>query len=238
VRRALQVLFACATLAAALTVVSSAVGARECDGLQVCVSVDGPWVVVPAAGGPARPDVEWHLTCPRGHVIGGIDAELSRREIDISFLGMMGSPINPGITTSRSATFVGTYVGRVARSSTFKPYIGCMPSAGGGTRIPTSASSPTVFQPGRPVVRRVNTVRVRPGSATVSQGCRAGERLVGARHAFGFDTRTPPSASLAASVSGSRSVRAGRVVVRVRGDAELGGVRALVQVQALCARTR
>jgi hypothetical protein len=203
----------------------------------VCVSVDGPWVVLPARAGTSRADVEWQLTCPRNHVIGGVDAELSRREIDVSFLGMMGSPINPGITTSRSVTFVGMYVGRVARSSTFKPYIGCMPTAGGGSRVPTSAGSATVFQPGQPVVRRVNTVRVRPGTATVTQRCRAGERLVGSRHAFGFDTRTPPSASLAASVSGSRSVRGGRVIVRVRGDAELGGVRALVQVQALCART-
>jgi hypothetical protein len=238
VRRALVVLFACATIAAALTVVSSAVGARECDGLQVCVSVDGPWVVLPAVAGTSRPSIEWHLTCPRNHVIGGVDAELSRGEIDINFLGLMGSPINPGITTSRSATFVGTYVGRVARRSTYKPYIGCMPSAGGGSRIPTSAGSTAVVRPGQPVTRRVNTVRVRPGRATISQGCRAGERLVGARHAFGFDTKRPPSASLAGSVSGSLAVRGGRVVVRVRGDAELGGVRALVQVQALCGRTR
>lgn len=234
-RRALQLLLVGATLVVSLAVVSSAVGARECDGLQVCVSVVGPWVVVPTGGGASRPDVEWQLSCPRRYVVGGLDAELSRQAIDVSFLGMMGSPVNPGITTSRSVTFVGTYVGRAARSATFKPYIGCMPSAGGGARVPTSVAA---FQPGQPVVRRVKTVRVQPGSATVAQGCLANERLVGAGHAFGFYTRTPPSASLAASVTGSRAVRDGRVVVRVRGDAELGEVRAVVQVQASCSRTR
>jgi hypothetical protein len=224
-----------AAAVAALTFAATAGGARECDGLQVCVSVDGPWVVVPAAGGTSRPSTQWQLTCPRGHVIGGLDAELSRRQVDVSFLGLMGSPINPGITTRRSVTFLGTWVGAARRSSSFKPYIGCMPTSGGGTRIPTSAG---VFQPGEPATRRVNTVRVRPGTATVRVGCRAGERLVGAGHAFGFDTRTPPSASLAAGVTGTRRVQGGRVVVRVRGDAELQGVRALVQVQALCAGVR
>ena len=89
---------------------------------------------------------------------------------------------------------------------------------------------------GEPTVRRVKTVRVRPGSATVVQGCRGSERLVGAEHAFGFFTRQAPGAALVASVDGTLSVRNGRVQVRVRGDAELGGVRAVVQVQAVCAR--
>jgi hypothetical protein len=126
-------------------------------------------------------------------------------------------------------------VGATPRTSTFKPFIGCMPASGGGSRIPTAASA---FPPGEPTTLRVKNVRVRPGSATVSQRCRRGERLVGSGHAFGFATRTPPSDSLAAGVDGTRSVRGSRVVVRVRGDAELQGVRALVQVQALCARTQ
>ncbi len=136
-----------------------------------------------------------------------------------SFLGMLGSPVNPGITTSRSATFMGTYVGVSSGALSFKPYIGCMPASGGGSRVPTSVS---VFPPGQPVTRRAKTVRVRPGSATVTQACRRGERLVGASHAFGFFTRTPPSASLVSSVTGSRTVRGGSVRVSVRGDAELG----------------
>jgi len=81
-------------------------------------------------------------------------------------------------------------------------------------------------------------VRVRPGTASVRQRCRAGERLVGASHAFGFFTRTPPSASLVEGVSGDQSVRGREVVVEVRADAELAGVRAVVQVHAVCARKR
>jgi hypothetical protein len=50
--------------------------------------------------------------------------------------------------------------------------------------------------------------------------------------------RTPPSASLVRSVSGIQELRGESVAVRVHGDAELAGVRALVQVHALCARAR
>ena len=57
--------------------------------------------------------VEYQLTCPRGHVVGGLDARLSVRGIDVSFLGRLGSPVNPGITTTRSAVFAATYVGSV-----------------------------------------------------------------------------------------------------------------------------
>jgi hypothetical protein len=88
------------------------------------------------------------------------------------------------------------------------------------------------------VTRRVKTVRVRPGTTTVSQRCTSGERLVGGAHAFGFFTRTPPSASLVGGVSGSQRIGSASVAVRVSGDAELAGVRAVVQVQALCARGR
>ena len=224
-----------ATLAAALAVAAPAGGANECDGLMVCVPVAGPWVVVPTSGGVPRPQVEYQLTCPRRFVVGGLDAELSHRVIDVSFLGTLGSPVNPGITTSRSAVFVASYVGGSARSPTFRPHIGCMPAAGGGVRIPTAV---TAFPPGRPTIRRVRTVRVRPGTAKVAQGCAARERLVAASHAFGFFTRRPPSPSLVSSVAGTRVIRDGRVVVSVRGDAELGGVRAVLQVHAVCSRAR
>jgi len=230
--RALTVL---AVLASALAVALPAGGANECDGLMVCVPVAGPWVVVPTSGSVPRPRVEYQLTCPRGHVVGGLDARLSERAIDVGFLGTLGSPVNPGITTSRSVVFFATYVGASARAPSFKPFIGCMPGAGGGSRVPTSA---TVVRPGRPTIRRVKTVRVRQGATTVTRRCTARERLVGASHAFGFSTRTPPSQSLVAGLSADQSVRGREVVVRVRADAELADVRAVVQVHAVCARTR
>ena len=233
-KRLAQALVVTATVVAALTVAAPAGGARECDGLQVCVPVRGPWVVVPGGGGAARGKVEWQLSCPQEHVVGGLDAELSARAIDVSFYGRLGSPVNPGITTARAVTFVGSNVARSSRPATFRPYIGCIPAAG-GSRIPTAAGA---FPAGEPTTRRVTTARVRPGTSTVAVSCVRGERLVGASHAFGFRTRSAPSASLAASASGRRAARDGRVVVRVSGDAELEGVRAVVQVHALCAGSR
>jgi hypothetical protein len=235
VRRALTLSLVAGTLAAALVVAAPAGAARECDGLQVCVPVVGPWVVVPPAGGTARPKVEWQLTCPRRYIVGGTDAELSVRAIDIAFYGLLGSPVNPGITTGRSITFVGSHVGRSSNPATYKPYIGCMPAAGGGPRIPTAVGA---FPPGEAVTRRVTQARVRLGLSTYSARCRAGERLVGSSHAFAFRTRSAPSASLISGVSGTRTVSGDRVTVRARGDAELEGVRALVQVHALCARSQ
>lgn len=221
-------------LAGALAVASPAGGANECDGLMVCIPVEGPWVVVPTSGALPRPQVEYQLTCPRGHVVGGLDARLSDRAVDVAFLGTLGSPVNPGISTSRSVVFVATYVGASARAPTFKPFIGCMPAAGGGSRVPTSA---TAFRPVKPTIRRVRTVRVRPGETTVTQRCVSSERLVGASHALAFATRTPPSVSLVGGLSSSQSVRGREVVVQVRADAELAGVRAVVQVHAVCAVT-
>jgi hypothetical protein len=233
--RGAKVLTAAIVVCAALVAALPAGAANECAGLRICVPVAGPWVVVPASTSAPRERAEYQLTCPRAHVVGGLDARLSVRAIDVSFLATLGSPVNPGISTSTSAVFVGMYAGQTDAAPTFRPFIGCIPATGGGTRIPTSVSS---FPPGRPITRRVKTVRVRPGTTTVVQRCVSGERLVSGSHAFAFSMRTPPSASLVGSVSGVQELRGESVAVRVHGDAELAGVRALVQVHALCARAR
>jgi hypothetical protein len=233
--RGAKVLAAAIVVCAALVAALPAGAANECAGLRICVPVAGPWVVVPASTSVPRERVEYQLTCPRAHVVGGLDARLSVRAVDVSFLAMLGSPVNPGISTSTSAVFLGMYAGETDPAPTFRPFIGCIPATGGGTRIPTSVSS---FPPGRPITRRVKTVRVRPGTTTVVQRCASGERLVSGSHAFAFSMRTPPSASLVGSVSGVQEVRGESVAVRVHGDAELAGVRALVQVHALCTRAR
>ena len=174
-------------VALALVVAVTPAGAtNECKGLQVCVPVAGPWVVVPTGSTVPRPTVEYQVACPKGYVVGGLDAELSQRAIDLAFLGLLGAPVNPGISTERAVTFVGRYVGTAPRGPTFRPHVGCMPSNGGGVRVPTASA---VFKPGRPTTRRVHEVRVRPGSQTVVQSCAKGERLVAASHAFGFYTR-------------------------------------------------
>lgn len=225
-----------AALCAALTAGSGpAQAADECDGLMVCVPVAGPWVVVPTAASFPRPRVEYQLTCPRGYVVGGVDARLSDRAIDVTIIGRLGSPINPGITTSRSAVFVARYVGATARSPSFRPFVGCIPSSGGG-RIPTAVGA--VVKPGEPTIRRVTVARVRPGSTTVVSACRRNEFLVDVSHAFGFRRAQPPSSTIIGMVSGSRTVRGQRVLVTARGDAELGSIRTVVQVHAVCSRVR
>lgn len=229
-------LFVLAGLCAALTAGSGpAQAADECRGLMVCVPVAGPWVVVPTASSFPRPRVEYQLTCPRGFIVGGVDARLSDRAIDVTFIAKLGSPINPGITTSRSVVFVARYVGATAQAPSFRPFIGCMPASGGG-RIPTAVGA--VVRPGEPTIRRVRSARVRPGTRTITSGCRGNEILVDASHAFGFRTRQPPAASVIGTVSGTRTVRGQRVLASVRGDAELGTIRAVVQVHAVCSRVR
>ena len=138
-----------AVAVAAATVAAGAGPARatnECKGLQVCVRVAGPWVVVPAAQGVQRPRVEFQLSCPRGFIVGGLDAELSDRAIDISFVAKIGSPVNPGISTSRAAVFVATYTGGSPRVATFRPHIGCVPASGGGGPSMTSIGTQKHWQ--------------------------------------------------------------------------------------------
>ena len=223
------VALACAVVAAGA---GRAEATNECRGLMVCVRVAGPWVVVPARGAAPRPRVEFQLSCPRRFLVGGLDAELSDPAIDISFYGKVGSPVAPGITTSRTAVFVATFVGSSRRAVTFRPHIGCVPSNGGGGGIPTAV----IVRPGQPAVRRVKTLRVAAGrTRLVAAGCASAERLVAGSHAVGFYTLRPPPARLVASVSARQRLTRDHVLVAARGGAPLGRVRAIVQVSAICA---
>ena len=150
----------------ALAAAPTAGATNECRGLNPCVPVAGPWVVVPVGKSAQPPQVQYQLTCPRGYVVAGLDVELSDRAIEVTFLGSSGSPVSPGITTSRTVVFVGTYVGTGARAPTFRPHAGCVPAAGGGQRTPTGVGA--VFPPGKPTVRRVSTAGVTSGSGPLS----------------------------------------------------------------------
>jgi hypothetical protein len=206
---------------------------NECRGLQFCVRVAGPWVVVPAAVTAPRPHVDFQLSCPRGYVIGGLDAELSDRAIDIDFLGRLGSPVNPGVTTTRAALFRATYTGSSPRGPTFRPHLGCLPSSGGGSG-PVPYRLPSAFPPGEPTIRRIRTVSLRPGVVRAVVACAASERLVSAWHALAFNTPSAPTEALIQSVSATRSVEGRRVVARVHVAATVRGVRAVVQVGVVC----
>lgn len=211
----------------------SAGATNECRGLLVCVPVAGPWVVVPA---PSR-HAEYLLRCPRGYVVGGLDAELTSRALDITFLGFTGSPVNPGVTTSRDAVFVALYTGATRRVATFRPHIGCLPAAGGGGGAPPALRSlAAVFPPGRPAIRRIKTIPVAPGAVRRAvHSCAPDEHLLGSSHAVGFYTQRPPVDALVAGVSVRRTVRGGRIRVAVSATDAVFGARAVVQVHALCA---
>jgi hypothetical protein len=227
VRRAFVVV---ALVAAALAARVGPAGAtNECRGFLACVPVAGPWVVVPVSHATPRPEVQYQLTCPKGFVVGGLDAELTDRAIDVWFLGASGSPVSPGRTTSRTVVFVATYVGAGGKAPTFRPHAGCIPAKGGGSRTPTSVKA--VIPPGRPTVRRVRTYRITPAHAAVAVACRRDEHLVAAYSAKGFRTAKPPSPALVASLSTRPALAQNHITVAAHGGGGLG----VVQVAAVCA---
>ena len=229
-----RLLVAAAFLAAVAGMSASSAGAtNECRGLPVCVRVAGPWVVVPAAQTTPRPRADFQLSCPRGYVIGGLDAELTDRAIDIDFVGQLGSPVNPGVTTARAALFRGTYTGNAPKGPSFRPHLGCLPSSGGGSG-PVPRRAFAAFAPGEPTLIRVRTARLLPGVVRAFVTCAAGERLISAWHAVAFYTQSAPPQALIQSVSARRSVQGRRVEVRVRSTAAVQAVRAVVQVGAVC----
>jgi hypothetical protein len=235
--RRLLCMAALGAAALAFGVAPGGAATNECRGLQVCVPVAGPWVVVPAGVGVPRPHVEFQLSCPKGYIVGGLDAELSDRAIDITFDAMVGSPVNPGISTSRAAVFVATYVATPSRLSSFRPHIGCVPATGGGRRTPTVASA---VPPGHPTIRRVWTIRLSSGgpSPVVTRSCAAAERLVAASHAVGFYTKNPPPARVAASITVRETISGNRVREVIRAGAPADAVPAIVQIDAVCAGGR
>ena len=99
----------CAAIAAA-----PAGATNECHGLQVCVPIAGPWVLTSGGG-----EVQFQLACPKRYVVAGLDAELSTRALEVGFRGALGSPVNPGITTSTSAIFLGRLVRGSDPAATF-----------------------------------------------------------------------------------------------------------------------
>jgi hypothetical protein len=223
--RRLLILSVLATVCAVAAAPANAT--NECRGLQVCVPVAGPWVLA----SPGQ--VEFQLACPKRFVVGGLDAELSSRGIDVGFVGSLGSPVNPGITTSKEAVFLGRLVRGRDSAASFRPHIGCVPASGGGQRAPTAYHA---FAPGKPSVRHVTQISVRPGRLRHYAGrCAPNEKLVAATHAIGFFGDAPPSASLARSVHVTQRVAAGRVQLTIRAGRAIAGSRAIVQLDLVCA---
>ncbi|HTO25563.1 MAG TPA: hypothetical protein VMJ49_06645 [Gaiellaceae bacterium] len=214
-------------VAAAAAVAAAPAGAtNECRGLQVCVPISGPWVLA-----DARSEVRYQLACPKRFVVGGLDAELSVRGIAISFLGALGAPVNPGVTTSTAAVFLGRVVRTGVAGASFRPHVGCIPASGGGQRTPTAYRA---FPPSKPALPEMTEIPVRSGTHRYVRSCKAGERLVGATHAIAFYTDTPPTRALASSISATQSVRSGRLHLVVRASPAAAEVKSVVQVDLSC----
>jgi hypothetical protein len=216
-----------ASLVAAAALAPAGGAANECRGITRCVPVSGPWVVV-RHGEPAT----YLLACPSGRgVVGGVDAVATKRTVRVSFVGRLGAPVSPGVTTSRSALFHAVLV--TGRRQAFQPWLGCIPTAGGGGRSTVSARVP----PGPALDLRARIVVVQPGAVKFgSVACPSGERLVGAWDAIAFRTKASPDLRAASRLEVSRAVAGKRVVLTVSASDGLSiDVHAVVQVGAKCA---
>jgi len=218
-----------AACAAALAAAGSAAATNECKGFQVCVPVAGPWVLA-----PTRAETQWQLSCPKSFVVGGLDAELTTRALDLVFRAKLGSPVNPGISTSGAAVFLGRLALGSDPAASFRPHIGCIPASGGGGRVPTAAHR--TFPPGTPTTVRAGQVAARAGGTRrLVRVCKAGEHLIAVSDAVGFYGATPPTRALAGAVHVGRSVAHGRVTLVVRSGAAIAGTRTVVQLDLTCA---
>jgi hypothetical protein len=205
--------------------------ADECASLPVCIPVAGPWVAIPAPQGGAS-TATWRLKCPQG-VVGGVDARASEKAVAVDFSGLIGSPVNPGITTRESLLFKGTYAGLVHRATSYEPFIGCIPGGGGGPRTPVAYA----VKPGTPITVRVATLRVVEGTLVrTTFACRAGERLLHATHSVGLYTAGVPSVAELAALRVVEVRRGAKILVSATRRGIPKDVRAEVQIQAECAR--
>ena len=227
------------TAAAAGLAAGTGRAADECRGLQVCLPVTGPWVAIPAAEGGGPAVAVWELRCPvKGYIVAGIDARVSDRSIDVSFRGENGAPVSPGVTTGREVLFTAVYTGTGRRTTAFQPFVGCIPSSGGGGRALTGIAARGAYVPARPIERRVAQKRLVAGTTVrVVQSCPAGARLLGAQHAYAFYVGAEPGTSLLDAVDVRQTVSGRSVVARARLDASVPRkLRVELQLHALCTK--
>ena len=217
-----------AALAAAAALAPAGSATNECHGIQTCISVKGPWVIVPARG-----KAEYLLTCPNGRsVVGGLDAQATTRDVRVAFEGRLGAPVQPGQTTTRYAFFRAVNVS--ARKQAFQPLLGCIPTQGGGGRSTVSAR---VVPVGQPLEFRSRIVVVGPGDVKFARvSCQRTEKLVDSWHAIAFRTKQPPNLSRVGLVQAHHEIVGKKVVVTASSTDDLSpDAHAIIQVGAECA---
>jgi hypothetical protein len=215
-------------LAGAAALAPAGGATNECRGIQACIRVAGPWVVVPARG-----RVAYLLTCPGGRsVVGGLDALVTSRDVRIGFDGRLSAPVQPGSTTTRYALFRAVSVSSHVQA--FQPLLGCVPLQGGGGRSTVSAF---VSPPGQSLEYRSRITVLAPGSVGFAKvSCLRSERLVGAWHAIAFRTKKPPALDNAGRVHVSTAVVGKKVVASASASDGLSiDAHAIVQAGAECA---
>lgn len=216
-------------LGAALWLAPVGGATNECHGITACIRVPGPWVSVPAHG-----SAEYLLTCPQGRsIVGGLDAQVTSRDVRVEFDARLGAPVQPGVTTTRYAFF--RAVSTSKRDQLFQPLIGCIPTQGGGGRSTVSAR--VVTPPGPSLEYRSRIVLVGPGTLKFGRvSCRPSEKLVGAWHAVAYRTKRPPPSAHTGHVKVTRVIVGKKVVVTASAtDSVSIDVHPLVQVGAICA---
>ena len=215
-------------LAVAAATAPASGATSECHGIQMCIRVPGPWVVVPAHG-----TAQYLLTCPKGRsVVGGLDARATSRGVHVSFEGRLGAPVQPGQTTTRYAFF--RAVSTSGHVEAFQPLLGCIPVQGGGGRSTVSAR---VTPAGQPLEFRARIVVVGPGDVKFGRvACLRKEALVGAWHAIAFRTKQPPNLLSVGLVTAHHEIVGKRAIVTASStDALSPDAHAIVQVGAECA---
>ncbi len=201
---------------------------NECHGIQACIRVPGPWVLVPAGGRS-----QYLLSCPGGRsVVGGLDAQATSRAVRVGFEGRLGAPVQPGVTTTRYALF--RAVSTAQRAQVFQPLLGCIPLQGGGGRSTVSAR---VTPAGPSLELRSRIVVIGPGQVRAAKvSCKPGEQLVGSWQSIAFRLRQPPSLGAGTLVHVTRTVIGKQVVATATATDGLSiDVHAIVQVGAECA---
>jgi hypothetical protein len=181
----------------------------------------------------------WQLQCPlRGYIVAGVDARVSDRSVDVSIRGENGAPIGPGVTTGRDVVFTAIYTGGAAKATAFQPFVGCIPTSGGGGRGETAVKRSSAFTPSKPIDRRVTRRRlVSGGSVRVMGRCPAGARLLGAEHAWAFRTNAEPGATLLGAVRVRRTIAGTTVTATATvAPAVPQSLAVELQLHALCTR--
>ncbi len=217
-----------AALAGAAALAPAGGATTECRGIQACIRVVGPWVVVPARG-----TAVYLLTCPGGRsVVGGLDAQVTSRDVRLGFDGRLSAPVQPGSTTTRYALF--RAVSFSSHVQAFQPLLGCVPLQGGGGRSTVSAY---VSPPGPSLEYRSRIAVIAPGSVGFAKvSCLASERIVGSWHAVAFRTKNPPALDNVGRIDTTTVVVGKKVVVSASASDGLSiDAHAIVQAGAECA---